>query len=239
MSKQIDLSGRARYVVRAEEPIQKYKADALGWTWEVRDGMWLEGLFEEDPGTRGLASMRHTVLATSGEGQQAAFTDVTLQGDSLWWDYLPASFRATPDVFSEALSSVYRELAQERGLWKDNHSASKWCFEGPRSHSRGLPYTVGYLSENDTLEKIYLLPRFYQRCYVPDQNGKPASAHLRWYTKVLDLDLECCYGEIVSLHDEASKEFRLLDHSTRLPEPLAKRIFALGVKQHQEFVGTL
>lgn len=241
LSKQIDL-GKSGFTVRDKTPEKVYKGTALGYEWEVRDSMWLEGLFEEDPGTYGLAGMKHSLLCTAPNGDQAVFENLFLQGITLWWDYYPSVFRKGPEgflAFQNGISTLYAELCQEKGLWADNYSASRWALQGPRSCSRGLPYAQGTLPPNSDLTEIYLLQRFYQRTYVPDQNGKPASAHLRWYTKIFDWETQTCYGDLVTLHDEAAKEYRLLDCSNRIPQQLVQPLFVRLVQEHQDFIESL
>lgn len=231
----IDLS-KGTYTVRIPRKERSFSASLDDWTFELGAFMWLEGLFDEDPALRGRSAMKHNLILTAPSGARALFEHVCLSAEGLYFDYIPHSWGASLPEWEKRIGEVYSHLVEDQGMFEDNHTAARWASSINRIADRGLPRKKTNFVEGVPAQRLH---RFFQRCFLADDKGKPLSGHLRWFTKVLAEDHSADYGDLICLHDEGAKEFRLLSHSQTLLSKEAVEQFKLSVDEVRLFLEEL
>lgn len=233
--KTIDLS-KGSYTVRVPRKDRIYTASLDGWTFELGAFMWYEGLFDEDSALRGRSAMKHNLILTAPSGAQALFEHVCLTAQGLEFDYLPHSWKAELPTWERRVGEIYKHLVEDEGMFETFHAAAQWALSLEHLSSRDLPRVK---TNYDAMVPTMRLHRFFQRCFSPDEKGKPLAGHLRWFTKVLATDGSADYGDLICLHDEGANEFRLLSHSQTLLAKEAVEQFKLTADEIQIFLEDL
>lgn len=233
---QLNISGGVDPIA-VEERIQQFQINVGDFQVELGAFMWIEGLFEGDPGTMGLAGMKFHTLLTPLEDRenQILLPHCFLVGDLLLVDYIPDGWT------QERLESFFHttfSLLLPQGMWREQQSALLWASKGPRIVSREF-LVPRYLPQLETLTGAEIaINRFYQQCYIPDQNRQPNKNHLRWVATIVNSNHELL-GELICLHDFDKKEIRLMDRSENIPRPLASKLMQQIYRDHIGFLDTL